>query len=188
MKSAFLHFLMSSCASLIFATAYADPIGPPSQQSPPESAVNSVSSHPYGAGFAAPAKSGKNQKDVIPSGERHGHRQVFEKNHPRSQVPVASNHPKQPPNNREHSPSGNAMLGHQPGSDKRRTVARTGSIQGNTVNSVLPVRSVNSFRPNVPMRSTVRHRSANPAVIGGSASSVLRNTGAINGTSVHRRP
>jgi hypothetical protein len=34
----------------------------------------------------------------------------------------------------------------------------------------------------------VRHRSPNPAVVGGSANSLRSNTAAINGDRIHRRP
>jgi len=39
-----------------------------------------------------------------------------------------------------------------------------------------------------PPLSTVRHRGSNPAVIAGSADLGKRNTGAIDGKQVHRRP
>lgn len=188
MKKACLHFLMISCALLAPATACADSARPASRQSPPGNAANSVSNHPYGAGLAASPESGKDQKIVSPSGERLDHRQVSEKNHAPSRTPVASHHPKQTPNNQEHWLSGNAINVRQPGSDKRRAVAKSGLIQRHTVNSALPVRSANSIGPTAPVRNNVRHRGENPAVISGSANSVVRNTGAINGTSVHRRP
>jgi hypothetical protein len=39
-----------------------------------------------------------------------------------------------------------------------------------------------------PLLRNVRHRSPNPAVISGTANLSMRNTGAIDGRQVHRRP
>jgi len=55
----------------------------------------------------------------------------------------------------------------------------------------LPKRQVHaaSGRAISPLRGpVVRHRSPNPAVMGGSADAGKRNAGAIDGSQVHRRP
>jgi hypothetical protein len=39
-----------------------------------------------------------------------------------------------------------------------------------------------------PLLSSVRHRSPNPAVISGTANLITKNTGAIDGRQMHRRP
>lgn len=51
-----------------------------------------------------------------------------------------------------------------------------------------PARSPRPVGPAAAPLSNVRHRSSNPAVITGSAGPGKRNTGAINGNQVHRRP
>jgi hypothetical protein len=77
---------------------------------------------------------------------------------------------------------------HQPGSDKSGGVAKGGLIQHQTLNNALAVRTPSVVRPTVPALNNVRHRSPNPAVVAGSVNSDSRNTGAINGTRMNRRP
>ena len=77
---------------------------------------------------------------------------------------------------------------HQPGSDKSGGAAKGGLIQNETVHNALPVRPSSVVRPTAPSLNNVRHRGPNPAVIGGSANSDRRNTGAINGTRMNRKP
>jgi hypothetical protein len=93
---------------------------------------------------------------------------------------------------------------------RRPTFARSGAAKGGLIQSEttehgLSVRPTNvrsiSVRPSVaslnsslnPLPSNVRHRGPNPAVVSGSvnswsANSRNSNTGAINGTGMHRRP
>jgi hypothetical protein len=92
--------------------------------------------------------------------------------------------PKQLPNSRHRSMPGNAL--HQPGSNKSGGAAVGGLIPHETVNNALPVRTPSVVRPTVPALNNVRHRSPNPAVVGGSAPSHSSNTGAINGTRMNR--
>jgi len=65
---------------------------------------------------------------------------------------------------------------------------RGGSVQSETANPAPPVRPPTVVRPLSPSLENVRHHSANPAVIGGSANSDARNTGALNGTRMPRKP
>jgi hypothetical protein len=52
----------------------------------------------------------------------------------------------------------------------------------------LAARTPSVVRPTVPSFNNVRHRSPNPAVVGGSPSSHSSNSGAINGTRMNRKP
>ena len=138
---------------------------------------------------ALPFEDGENQKHGKPSDEQRDHHHASDKNHPRSRASLTkANRPKQLPNSRERSIPGNAMNLHQPGSAKSGGAAKDGLIRNETVNNALPVRPPSVVRPTVPSLNNVRHRGANPAVIGGSANSDSRNTGAINGTRMNRRP
>jgi len=56
-----------------------------------------------------------------------------------------------------------------------------------TVNNASPVRRANVIRPTGPSLNNARHRGAGPAAISGSAN-YARNTSAVNGTTVRRRP
>ena len=77
---------------------------------------------------------------------------------------------------------------HQPGSVKPTGAAKGGLIPNETVNNALPVRMSSVVRPTVPSLNNVRHRSPNPAVVGGSPNLHSSNTGAINGTRMNRKP
>jgi hypothetical protein len=188
MKATRLLFLMISYAALTPGTTYAGSSSSRPQEAPPETAADTVSDHSQDAGQAAPAAGGKRQKDRGPSGEQRDRRHVSGKNQPRSLATEIKVRPKQLPNNRERFPSRNAMNFHQPGSDKPSGAAKAGLIQHETVKTAVPRRPPSVTRPSVPLLNNVRHRGANPAVIGGPANSAGRNTGAINGTVVHRRP
>ena len=188
MKTTCLLFLAIGCAALMRGTSYADQSNPASPKSSSESAAKTTSDHPRDAAHSAPAEDGKNQNDGKPSDERRDPRHASDKNHQGSRASLTSaNRPKQASNDRERSTSGNATNLHQPGLSKSGGVAN-GLSQKATVNNVLPVRRPSVTRPIVPSPSNVRHRGANPAVIGGSANSDSRNTGAINGARMNRKP
>jgi len=107
--------------------------------------------------------------------------------HPPSRASLTkANRPKQLPNSRQLSLPGNAL--HQPGPDKSGGAAKSGLIPNETVNIALAVRTPSVVRPTVPPPNNVHHRSPNPAVVAGSVNSDSRNTGAINGTRMNRKP
>ncbi len=188
MKATCFLFLMIGCAGLTPGTSCAAQSSSASQQPPSESSANTISDHPRDAVHGAPVQDGKNQKDGTPSDEQRDHRHASDKDHRRSHTSLArSNGPKQVPNKGQHSTSGTAMNLHQPGSDKSGASARGALIQHGTVNVSAPIRPA-SIWPRVPLPNNARHRGANPAVIGGSASSNGRNAGAIDGAHINRRP
>ena len=185
MKATCLLFLAITYAALP-ETAYATPSNPASQQTSSQRAANTASDHPRDAERTAPVDGGKRQKVGNPSDEQRDHR-VSGKNRPRSPATITKDRPKQVPNNQERSTSGNAVNLHRPGSTQYDRLAKGGLTQQETGNRAMPVRPPSVSRSTAPSPNNVRHRGANPAVIGGSAISD-RNTGAINGTRVHRKP
>ncbi len=175
MNATRLLFLMSSCATLTLGLTFAAP----AQQTSPESSTNTVIAHPHDTKHAPPGG----------SGNRHGvGRNASVRNHAQGPTTTIKVHPKQLPNNRKRSPSGNPTNPHQPGLDKSDALAETGLVHQETFKSGRVVRPASVARSSVSLRNDVRHRSANPAVIGGPVNSASRNTGAISGTSVRRRP
>jgi hypothetical protein len=90
------------------------------------------------------------------------------------------------PNSRQRSISGNALR--QPSLNKSGGAATGGLIPNQTVRNALPVRISSVVRPTVPTFNNVRHRSPNPAVLGGSPNFHRSNTGTINGARINRRP
>jgi len=110
-------------------------------------------------------------------------------NHPPRRASLTkANRPKQRPNSRQPSVPGYAMNLHQAGSNKSGGAAKGGLIPNEPVHSALPVRAPSVVRPIAPSFNNVRHRSSNPAVVGGSPNSHSRNIGAINGTRMNRKP
>ena len=93
---------------------------------------------------------------------------------------------KQLRHSQQRSRPGNAL--YQPGSNKFGGLAKGGFTPNQTVHNAVPVRTSSVARSYVLSRNNVRHRGPNPAVLGGSVNSNRRNTGAINGTRMNRRP
>jgi hypothetical protein len=119
--------------------------------------------------------------------EQRDHAGASEPNHPPSRASLTkANRPKQLPNSRQRSMPGNAL--HQPGPDKFGGAAKGGLIPNETVSNALAVRTPSVVRPTVLSPNNVRHRSPNPAVVGGSPTSRTSNAGAINGTRMNRKP
>jgi hypothetical protein len=189
MKAACLLFLTVSCAALMPGTDYAAPSNPASQQKSLESAAKTVSDYPRDGEHAAPSDDRKHQKDGKTSDEQRDYRHASDKDPLRSRASLTkANRPKQLPNRQKCAIPGHAMNLHQPGSTKSGGAREDGLIQNGAVNNTQPVRPPSVVRPTVQSPNNVRHRGANPAVIGGSANSDSRNTGAINGTRMIRRP
>jgi hypothetical protein len=189
MKTACLLFLTISWAALTQGTGYAIPSGPASQPTFPESAASTASDHPYDAEHAAPTADGRHQSLGQASDERRDVRRASRNTHLRSRAGLATaSRPKQLPNSRKRSLPGNAMNLRQPGLDESRGAAKGGLIPKETFSTGLPVRPSVIVRPTGSSFNSARRRGPNPAVIGGSTSSDSRNTGAINGTGMHRRP
>jgi hypothetical protein len=100
------------------------------------------------------------------------------------------------PNSRNRSLPRNSMNPHRPDSYKSDGAARAGSIKGSikneTGNTALPFRRLSVARPNLlslnNVNVNVRHRGANPAVVGGLTNWDSRNASALNGTLMHRKP
>jgi hypothetical protein len=162
MKITFLLFVVIICASLTLG-ANSQALA---QQTSPESAQNRENLQ----------KEGKLSNGRQTSGS------VGERNRARSAATSTRVRPKQLPNNHEHSASKTIANPHPSGSHNSARVAKNGAKPTGTIETTrrFPATSV--------VRSSVRHRGANPAVIRGTVKSSTRNTAAINGTSMHRRP
>jgi|SRR5579863_857640 len=188
MKATCLLFLAIRCAALMNGTGYAAPSSPASQQTSPQSAVKAGGDDPRDGEHATPADDGKHHFGKPPDAQR-DHRHASDNGHPRSLTSLTkANRPKQLLNSRKTAIPGRAMNLHQPDSAKSGGAAKDGSIHHETVGSGLPVRPPTVAQPTASSLNNERHRGPNPAVIGGPANSDSRNTGAINGTRMNRRP
>jgi len=165
--------------------------GPASQPTSSESSANPASGHPGDPDAlhrdAAPADDGRHQAGGKASDERRNYGRASNPNHPSGSANlIKANRPKQLPNGRQRSLSGNAL--HRPGPDKSGGAAKGGLIPNETVHSALPVRTSSVVRPTPLSLNDVHHRSPNPAVVGGSSNLRSSNAGAINGTRMNRKP
>jgi len=143
-----------------------------------------------GAGYAAQADNTEHQEGTKSSDRRTGHRKVSGKN-PTHRTPSAGkpNRRAQPlPNKRERPANGNGVTTGQ-------TARNETSGPGNGPRAVMPpisaahaVHPPNLSGPFGQSPPNGRHRGANSATVGGTAKSVVRNTGTVSGTGAsHRR-
>lgn len=185
MKIACLIFMMIGSATLAPRIAYAVEPDQGAQQAASDGAAKTGRSHDTEHGTRAEG----HPKDGNPSDGERFHRRVPDKKHWPSRVSVTKTTPREPsPNSRERSMSTNAANFHQPGPNRSGAVAKGVPIQNETVNDALPVRPSGVVRGTASSLNNVRHRAPNPAVIGGAANSQGKNTGAINGTRMNRKP
>jgi len=181
-----LVFVVIAWVALLPGTRYAA-----SQQSSSENSANTSSDHARDTEHAAPARKRNRQTDGETSTGAPDHPRTSEKNPARSPARVpAATRPKQPSRNEQHSRSGGAINLHQPGLNRSGAVTKEGLLhnQNETPHRTLPIRPPGTARTNATSLSNVRQRGPNPAVIGGPASSDTRNSGAISGNRMGRRP
>jgi hypothetical protein len=191
MKATCLLFLSMSCVALTHGTGYAVPWSPDfsarawkggAEASPLRLVPTTVQ-----AWREIPSGPATHPTGGQASAEQRDYGRASYPNHsPNRPSLTKANRPKQLPNSRQRSLPGNAL--HRPGSDKSGGAAKSGFIRNETIHNALPVRTPSVVRPAVPLPNNVRHRGPNPAVVGGSPNSQSRNTGAINGTRINRKP
>ena len=188
MKATTLLFVMIGCTALVHGTSYAAQSNQLSSQTSSKTAEKTATDHPRDAKHATPATAGKHKTDERSFDELQDHRKTSEKNLPRERPnPNTTNHSKQPPTSQNHSKPANALNLNHPRSDKLDGAAKDGAIHAGAVNNGFAVRSRRVTRSTTASPNSTRHRGPNPAAIGGSVSSG-RNTGAINGTRMNRKP
>jgi len=159
--------------------------GHAASQSSSQDATNRSSDHAREAEHTAPTEQRNHRTDGKPSTDRRDYRLGSSPSHANAIKPSV---PKQLPNRPKRSTSGNATKLHEPGSSGSDGRLRGGSVQSKNASAALPVRPPTVVRPPAPPPDTVRHGGTNPAVIGGSANSDARNTGALNGTRMPHKP
>jgi len=141
-----------------------------------------------GAGYTARADDAKHQQNAKTSDDQPGHPRASVKNHPRGNANLSKARlPKPLPSTRERSTVGKASVS-QPLSNRPNVTSRGASIGGQTVSKPRTIHSAAVSRPSAPSPANLRHRSPNPATLGGSASPIAANTGALNGSRMSRRP
>ena len=87
-----------------------------------------------------------------------------------------------------HSASGNHRNAKRPGTNQSAGPVKGAFVRIQTARGALPGPTSNIARPAAPLLNNARHRGPNPAVVGGSAEAAGKNAGAINGSTMKRRP
>ena len=178
MKTTCLMVLIICSAAFMPGVSSAVPPHQASQQTARGSAANTASNHGQVSEHSTPI--GKL------SGGRQGNSQkVPGKTAPRRPATRTKVRPKELPNNRERFAPGNNTNLLRPDSVNSRGAANGRPNQQATLRSSTLVRAPKASQPSL---NSLRHRGANPASVAGAANSGARNAGAIDGTSVHRRP
>jgi len=189
MKTARLACLIIGCAALMRGPAYAAPDTVTSQQASGASSSNTASHGPGDVGQAAPVtqeKQPKNGKSSDGQQERHD---VSHEGRPKGRSsPTKTDRFPQVSNNASRSMLGNAGNHGQTGSSALGRTAMGGPIQNQGVRHAFPVQPARAARFNTPMLNNVRHRSPNPAIVGGSGNITRKNDGALDGTRMARKP
>jgi len=124
-----------------------------------------------GGGYAVEKRDQSNEHPPL-NAPRSGHKALAE-----------ARPPKQPAKPASHLPS---IIARNP---QRSSAGTSSTVKGAAIQNPIAGRS----RPRppsaaAPLLNNVRHRSPNPAVISGTANPSTRNTGAIDGRQIHRRP
>jgi hypothetical protein len=157
MNTTCLVLMLISSAVLMRGTAYAAPSSPVFQQASPESAAKTVSGHPGNSSHGSPADSAKDHNYGKHSDEQRDSHHVLETTVERNHTNLTNvNRPRQFPNNREWSASGNVMNLHHPAFYKPTGAAKGGFIWNETVKSTVPVQPP-SVVPTAATLSNVRH-------------------------------
>jgi len=186
MKTVGLMFLMLGCAASAVRATYAGQSVAASQPSTSRSAANAVGNHSRDAEHAAPADAAT--RVGKPSEEQQAHRKV-PSNKPSTSNTSASetNHRNEASSGGERSVRDGSKNSNRPASDKSAVAAQNGLARNETVNHAPPDRASGVVRPAAPSLGNVRHRGANPAIVGGPGNSNTRNTAALDGTHMNRK-
>ena len=187
MKAIGVIFLTLGCAAWTVSPASATQSVAAGQQASPRSATNAVGKRSRAADHAAPA--GVRTQTGKPAEAQQNQRKVSGNKPPTANAsPVKSSHRNAVPDRRERFASAASKNSHRPGSDEYGSAAQNGSARNETVSHAPSNRAPSSVRPSMPSLSNVRHRGANPAIVGGVGTSNARNFGALDGTHMNRRP
>jgi hypothetical protein len=188
MKGGWLLFLMIASTASLPATAH-DCQGSPAfqQYRVVESADSQIHNQSQNIREARTADSQQRNKDENLAAQKKERVHPAVKNRPPSHATKTKERPKQPPVSRKHVPSEVASDSQHSLPGKSGNAARTGVIQEPAARTAAR-RTPTLVQPNVPLISTVRHRGANPAVIGGAALASGKGASSISGTTAHRKP
>ena len=186
MRAIGLIFLTLGYAASAFGAAAAGQSVAASPQAPSRSAPTAVGNRSRESDHAAPAADGAHVGK--PSDDQQNDRKISGNKLPTGNSSLSkSKHSTGLSNTRDRSEAKDSKNSHRPGSDKSPGAAKNGLTRNETVNHAPSNRASNAARPTVPSLSSVRHRGANPPIVGGAGNSNTRNTAALDGTHMNRK-
>lgn len=171
--------LVVSCVLSAHGTGDAEPFRSVVQEASPESPGNTTGHTQEGEGGNSNSAT-EPLLNRTPSREEHNRYSLHKGRSINRANPLPASRPRQL-QNRSHTPTafGDAA-------DKSARSIGSAAIPEQAINK--PRLGRLNPRANVPSVNVVRHRGPNPPVTGGSTLSKVRNTAAINGTRVYRKP
>ena len=189
MRTACLVFVMIGCAGLMRGPVYAAPDTGTSQQASAASSSNTASNSPGNVGQPAPVPDEKQPTKGKSSDAQPMQRNVSHEGRPRGRSnPTKTERFPQVSNNASRSMLGTTGNHEQPGSSALGRTAMGGPIRNQGVRHAFSVQPASGARFNTPTLNNVRHRSPNPAIVGGSGNITRKNDGALDGTRMPRKP
>jgi hypothetical protein len=142
---------------------------------------------PHDVQQTAPSDDGKRQTDGNPSDKQRHVRNVSEDNLPGGHSSTTkSNRPRPLSSDVRRSKLGNSTNGHQPSLANPNGATNAKLIQNHEAGPVFSARHPSVVSSNTSSSNKTRHRSPNPAIVGGSGNA--KNTGALDGTRMSRNP
>ena len=181
-----LVFLMLGCAAWPVRAAYGGQSVAASQQAPSRSGADTAGKRSREADHAARADAATHVGK--PTDAQQSQRKVSgHKPSAGNASPSKANHRNEAANGPERSASADSKNSHRTGSVRSAGAAQDGLARNETNNHAASNRSPSEVRPAVPSLGNVRHRGANPAIVGGAGNSNSRNTAALDGTYMNRR-
>jgi hypothetical protein len=138
-----------------------------------------------GISYAVPVDDTKHQQNENESAHSTGHGRTKDQSHTRGPSSAARvNRPQQP----GRPATGNAKSGRQPLMNPASGTVSSTSTKNSSANKVRSAQPSPASRISTLTPINTPHHSLNPARVGGPAISAARNPGAINGTSMKRKP
>jgi len=190
MKATFLFLVTIGLAGVALENSYAAPFGLAGQQGAGAASESSAKPNLHDGSPAAPSEQTKNQKKGTSSAGQRSRPHVSDKNHARNLAgPSDSKHPTPVRKGVRRSTSENPANLRSPAAGKSGSPAATKDFSRSTGQKPgATSRQPSISRDAEPPLKDVRHRGQNPALIGGPSNSRTRNSSAINGTTMNRKP
>lgn len=190
MKVTFLFLMTVGLAGLALENIYAAPFSPAWQQAATVAADDSAKNGTHDSSAAATVVQPNRQKDRTSSDGQGNRNHGSNQNHPASRPGKPnSNHLSKSPNSARHSTTESALNHQQPHTGQSGPpVSSKGTGQGKALKRTSPSHQTGVTQNAIPSSANLRRRDPNPALVGGPANATTRNSGAINGTNMNRRP